>query len=649
MYAEDDVVVIGNSLIERRFTHASGLPAVVSILDKRSGFEWTAPQAGAMRAETPPDLQIDYSAAPGSRACVSAPSYVAEVKIPSASGLFRHEIEIFPGFPGVVQRIAGSDQAAGEQDAGAAPATGVERDPGIDPSHFDACGDSFELSTSNVRLKALQFTDQTDSHNELVQEARYLLHKSESQLRLAGNLFAFELTLGSAGLAFLHLAPLPNARPDKAPYDLAVAAGRRLHVRSTPSSVPLNFGYRWASLLYDGSDAGLTAVLQNFQRLLRMPDPARDGLFITNTWGDRGKDGRVCESFIREELAVASQIGADVVQIDDGWQAGASSNSVVSGGVWEGFQKKRSFWQAHPQRFPQGLAPLARDAREKGLAMGLWFAPDSSNDFENWKGDVDTILGIHRDLNIDHFKLDSIKLRSALGEHRLHRFLNEIRETSGGKIVCDLDVTAESRPGYFGSPESGPLFVENRYTDWGNYYPHATLRNLWKLSRYVDPVRLRFEFLNNERNPQAYGDDPLAPAKYDPAYLFASCMVASPLGWFEMTSLSVAYRERLAAIVGVWRKHRRRLHAGVIHPVGSAPDGSAWTGFYSQTAEGAGDLIAFRELNDQPTGIFSLPGVGYRSRVKTLFGDGAVEPFDGGARAYLDRPLSFVWASLETG
>ena len=87
---------------------------------------------------------------------------------------------------------------------------------------------------------------------------------------------------------------------------------------------------------------------------------------------------------------------------------------------------------------------------------------------------------------------------------------------SSGQVVFDLDVTAQTRPGYFGAMEAGPLFVENRYTDWHRYWPHQTLRNLWKLSRWVDPRRLRMEWLNHTRNTEKYANDPLAPAAWSP-------------------------------------------------------------------------------------------------------------------------------------
>lgn len=48
-----------------------------------------------------------------------------------------------------------------------------------------------------------------------------------------------------------------------------------------------------------------------------------------------------------------------------------------------------------------------------------------------------------------------------------------------------VDETAGRRGGYHYLNEYGNLFLENRYTDWTNYYPYTTLRNLWMLSKYV--------------------------------------------------------------------------------------------------------------------------------------------------------------------
>ena len=81
--------------------------------------------------------------------------------------------------------------------------------------------------------------------------------------------------------------------------------------------------------------------------------------------------------------------------------------------------------------------------------------------------------------------------------------------------------------------EYGNIFLENRYTDWGNYYPYRTLRNLWMLSRYVPAEKMQIEFLNKWRNADKYDvADPFAPARYSFDYLFAITLAAQRwLGW----------------------------------------------------------------------------------------------------------------------
>ena len=154
---------------------------------------------------------------------------------------------------------------------------------------------------------------------------------------------------------------------------------------------------------------------------------------------------------------------------------------------------------------------------------------------------------------------------------------------SQGRITVDLDVTAQVRPGYYGFPEVGPVFVENRYIrlrDGRLWYPHQTLRAFWSLAHVVDPARLRMEVLNPDRLPEAYpADDPLAPSRWPKDALFATVMFASPLGWFEIQNLAPATAAAWKPLVATWKKHRDAVHAGYVHPVGSAPDGVAWTGF----------------------------------------------------------------------
>jgi len=160
------------------------------------------------------------------------------------------------------------------------------------------------------------------------------------------------------------------------------------------------------------------------------------------------------------------------------------------------------------------VGALARRARGKqilGEALGAPHYPEHVDE-SYWQRDAERILQLHRNEGIDYFKIDSVKMKTPAAEVNFRRFFDRVLQASEARVVFDLDVTAEIRPGYFGAADVGPLFVENRYTDWHRYWPHQTLRNLWMLSQYVDPLRLRMELLNNRRNEQLYTDDPLAPA-----------------------------------------------------------------------------------------------------------------------------------------
>ena len=122
----------------------------------------------------------------------------------------------------------------------------------------------------------------------------------------------------------------------------------------------------------------------------------------------------MCEDFVLKEIAVAKRLGLDVLQLDDGWQKGTTANSKLKkGGVWSGYYATDpDFWSVHPQRFPNGLEPIVKKAGLAGIELGLWFSPDSSNDFENWNRDVETLLALHRKYGVRFFKLDGVNLTS---------------------------------------------------------------------------------------------------------------------------------------------------------------------------------------------------------------------------------------------
>lgn len=520
--------------------------------------------------------------------------------------------------------------------------SGVETDP------LGAAETSHEaLAPGHTLLIQAVLRDQTDGHAELLQENQWLIHPNEHEISLRGNAFVLENTLDGSGVAYLKIAPLPEARACKSDWDLCVRGGTQLQLQREDN-------YEWARIPYQNGKWGRIAAVHRFQRARRPYDSARDGLFLTNTWGDRGRDAHLNSQFMAREIVAATRLGADVVQIDDGWQRGVTQNSASAvsrgGGAWNGFwDADPNFWSVNRARFPDGLEPLIAQARAANLRFGLWFAPDSSRQSANWERDANAILGLHRELGIEFFKIDALKLESPLGEANLRRFFAKVARDSRGAVTFDLDITAEQRFGYFGLMESGPLFVENRYTDWGRYYPHHTLRVLWQLAHWVDPIRLRLEWLNVARNVDKYPvSDPLAPAHWSPDALFATVMMAAPLGWFEVQNLPANYFEKAAPLIQIWKKHREALANGTLLPIGHAPDGAAWTGFVSLNAERSGGYaLVFRELNRAAEWTFSVPLLEKRAgNLEILGGQGAARWKDGMLSVEIPESLGFVWMKL---
>ena len=640
-YAEwaDGRLTVGNALFERAWVAGDTGLTPVSFLLKNPDIEWLS--GSVQRAKVNGALEVKSSIS--RRSIVGAEGVRLEV---TAKGKRTQRVSlwVFPTAAGVLAESL--DNEAGGSVVKETQASGIEVDAQQKNVETAVAGaETLALEPQHLRVTQVTLMDQTDNHNELVSEREWLLMLNESKFDVQGCVLTAENVVDGTGLAFLKLAPLPHARQDKGAVDFHVNPGTR--------SVASFFnGYPVAVLGYRGGRTGRTRALHALQRSLREVRPGRDGLFLSNTWGDRSRDARINEAFLLKEVEAGAALGVEVVQIDDGWQKGRSANSVAARGkgVWNGYwAADPNFWDADPARFPNGLEKVVKAARDKGMNFGLWFGPDSSNDAANWQRDADHLLGFHRRMGIHYFKIDSMKTHNVESLRRQRAMFDRMLEGSNGAITFDLDVTAEIRPGYFGLPDIGPLFVENRYTDFHRYWPHQTLRNLWMLSQTVDPLRLRMEVLNNTRNGDKYKGDPLAPALYKPDTLFAVAMMASPLGWFEVSNLPPEYTAQMRPLVAAWKAERARMHGGAIVPVGAAPDGMTWTGFVSAAADGKGGYaLLFRELNAKADYALALGGlVAGATRATVLGGRGVAKVEADTLTVNVPEKLDFVWVKIE--
>ncbi len=510
---------------------------------------------------------------------------------------------------------------------------------------FDICRIENWMSVNvNKLLFTANLKDATDRADNLLSWDEFRVSRSEG-FTGTGCLFALMDPLSGEGLILLKHAPLPHARPLTEKNDLEVTLSE-LKLYDFAGGSYQN-SYDWTVIPFTGGEPGITKAVQKERTILHPYNPECDGLFISNTWGDRSQDGAITNDFLKKEVATAIEMGLDVCQIDDGWQQGVSANSVnaaAEGGVWEGFHAADAdFWTPNRKRLPEGLEPVIKQANDNGIGIGLWYAPDSSHDFTNWEKDADTILELWRRYGVLHFKADSVKAKTKSGETNLKKMFKKIADESSGKILIDLDVTSGIRPGYFGAPDVGAIFVENRYSDHASYWPHATFRNLWQLSRILPPSILRMEILNLARNTDKYPETPLAPANYNSEYVFATIMVSSPLMWCELSNLGAKQKNEMAKILPLWKKYRHELHTSTVYPIGQKPCGASWSGYFVEGAEYC-HLLAFREITRRDNFSFDLPvELENNADIEQISGVGSINIDQAVIQVTLPETMTYGW------
>ncbi len=617
---EDDTLTIGNSRIERTFVWRHGDLMPMTLTDKASGDVWRL-AAPTLPAELPlpgdePSLHVTASL--DDDGGLTDPHLRVIVTATSARQLAQTTYTIFPNAPFISldrQRQCHPHHADASPAAVAADSapTGIETATPQRPGGFTppaGTTDVIPLGRKHLRLQSFRLHDRTDANNSLVTGEERFLYQNWSG-HVPGSLFLVSDPLSGRAVLAVNDCPTMNCQLCAGRVSAYVKGNDLLALGAepaTPDGEVSPDGWRQAY----GTTVGVGdahTLLTEFRRLYRRQTRAggHETFVMSNTWGDRNQDARVSDAFMLGEIQAAHDLGIDVVQIDDGWQKGVTANSkLAANGVWSGYyDNDPHFWEVHPQKFPRGLSPLAELARQLGVQLGLWFSPDSSHDFRHWRDDADTLLRLHRQFGIAQFKLDGINLQSKRGEANFLALLGAVATESHHAIRTNLDITAQSRLGYLYRRQFGTLFVENRYTDWQNYYPHTTLRNAWDLAHLLPLNRFQLEFLNNRRNADRYGDDPLAPATYSLDYEFAAVMLANPLAWMELSSLDPSQRDELRHVIAVYRRHRHDFAQADIHPLGDRPDGCAHTGFQA-IAPRAGHLLLFREVTPEATTVLTL-------------------------------------------
>ncbi|NQW99823.1 alpha-galactosidase, partial [bacterium] len=461
--------------------------------------------------------------------------------------------------------------------------------------------ENLELPGKHWGLEAVEFFDITDRFNTLVNKVETLSYRPNFY---RGNLLFGHDEISGSGVFLLKEAPTSNVQLAYPGSDFMTEFGALKVVGAglNPADLdPLEWrrGYGFATGVYSGDVKSRYLALREYQKNLRLHQPGRDEMVLMNTWGDRGQDSRIRESFAMAELEAGAKLGISHFQLDDGWQSGRSSNSAQKGGSLENIWSNENYWKPDPDKFPNGLEPVVKKGKELGIDVCLWFNPSKDNSNADWEKDADVVIGLHQKYGITTFKIDGVNLPDKTAEVNFRKFLDKVDAETAHRVVFNLDVTAMRRGGYHYFNEYGNIFLENRYTDWQNYYPYTTLRNLWMLSKYIPAQNLQIEFLNKWRNAEKYAGDPFGPANHSFDYLFAITMAAQPLAWFEGTGLPAEAVSVAAPVIRKYREIQEDFHRGSMMPIGDEPSGKSWTGFQS-VQPGRGYFLVFREANESP-------------------------------------------------
>lgn len=655
-FVRNDTLTIRNNVVCQYFKITDGNLV-------RLGFGRVDPWRSFVQPDTKPGLTISQTS-PGSKGKIRfelkrqpASEILGEhleFLLYSSSGMLevKRVFTVFPDCPAIRFDIylRGKFTGTSQKNINQADLRNIESEAArLQSESSFASSDIIKLEGPHWQARAVEFFDITDRNNTLVQEYDRLAYRQEVQLR--GNLLLLTNTLTGERLFLLKEAPVSSVQLNYPGYDFTVKQGEVRVVGLGVAPADLNDSI-WTraygtviGLSLENDELGILSALRQYQSSCRIHMPGRDDMILMNTWGDRNQDKRVNEAFALAELEAGSRLGITHFQLDDGWQTGRSSNSAYQGGSLDNIWRNPDYWKPDPVKFPQGLAPVVKRGKELGIEVCVWFNPSPDDGNVNWEKDALALIGLYKSYDIRTFKIDGVKLPDKTSEINFRKMLDMVVKETGGNAVFNLDVTAGRRGGYNYFNEYGNLFLENRYTDWKNYYPFWTLRNLWMLSKYIPAQNLQIEFLNIWRNRNNYANDPFGPANYSFDYVFAITMMAQPLAWFEATALPPE-AFKTGDIIKKYRSIQSDIHSGIILPVGEEPDGNSWTGF--QSIRGMeGYLLIFRERSGEKT-----------AAVKTWFRKGekvSLEPVLGKGKSFsatagndgvivfsLDNPDSFV-------
>ncbi|QNP69065.1 alpha-galactosidase [Streptomyces roseirectus] len=171
----------------------------------------------------------------------------------------------------------------------------------------------------------------------------------------------FTAALGWSGSWRIAVAQLPDARVQITGGAGHDESGLLLLADGDSFTTPV-FAALWSA----GGFGGASRAWHAYQREHVIPDAGQDRPVLFNSWEATNFD-------ISEEQQLvlarkAADIGVELFVVDDGWFGARTSDRAGLGD-----------WAPNPDRFPQGLKPLADQVHGLGMQFGIWVEPEMVN------------------------------------------------------------------------------------------------------------------------------------------------------------------------------------------------------------------------------------------------------------------------------
>lgn len=407
---------------------------------------------------------------------------------------------------------------------------------------------------------------------------------------------------------------------------------------------PQQYKWCWASwiVLYDGSELGRQNAIKQFDRLRFPVNAERDMWVLTCTWGHslHARDGRnyATEKEVLKEMEAASNMGIDMVLIDDGWQVSLEAENWKPDG--------NQGWKPHPQVYPEGWKHVVAKKKALNLRLGLWGVAQHiplEDMVWNWK-----------QIQMNQLKLDFASLNNHTA---LSDLINKVRTfmlQTNRRCIISWDTTENAaRYGYYWAREYGNVhFMNRKHKNPDNvvYIPWLALRDFWHLAHYQNLNKWQLTI----HNPEVVDREKSDAYLYSPAYCVATALMGTPQFMALPSYYSDASRKEIKRLLDVYKKHRDEIFHSDVYPVGEEPTNHSWSGFQAwDVSKNQGYVTIFRErLNKETNKEIPLNYMekGMHIKITDLLNEETQEIVagDGGAVKFvLNNPGQYLFAKLE--